>query len=101
MKLQRLIEQYIAYQQSLGTAFLTDAMILRAFGRAIGARAQTTDVRLQQVESFLGKTRPVTITWHTRFRRLRSFFQYAVSRGYLAIAPLPTTIPKPPPPFVP
>ena len=29
MKLQRLIEQYIAYQQSLGTAFLTDAMILR------------------------------------------------------------------------
>jgi integrase/recombinase XerD len=101
MKLQRLIEQYIAYQQSLGTAFLTDAMILRAFGRAIGARARIADIRLQQVESFLGKTRPVTITWHTKFRRLRSFFQFAVSRGHLAVAPLPTTIPKRPPPFAP
>jgi site-specific recombinase XerD len=101
MKLQRLIEQYIAYQQSLGTAFLTDAMILRAFGRANGARARIADIRLHQVESFLGETRPVTITWHTKFRRLRSFFQYAVSRGYLAVAPLPTTVPKRPPPFVP
>jgi integrase/recombinase XerD len=101
MKLQRLIEQYIAYQQSLGTAFLTDAMILRAFGRTNGSRARIADIRLHQVESFLGKTRPVTITWHTKFRRLRSFFQYAVSRGYLAVAPLPTTIPKQPPPFVP
>ena len=43
----------------------------------------------------------VTITWHTKFRRLRSFFRYAVSRGYLAVAPLPTVIPKRPPPFVP
>jgi site-specific recombinase XerD len=101
MNLQRLIEQYIAFQQSLGTAFLTDARILRAFGRAVGARARITDIRLQQVESFLGETRPVTITWHTKFRRLRSFFHYAVSRGYLAVAPLPTTIPKRPPPFVP
>jgi integrase/recombinase XerD len=101
MKLQRLIEQYIAYQQSHGTAFLTDAMILRAFGRANGSRARIADIRLHHVESFLGATRPVTITWHTKFRRLRSFFQYAVSRGYLAVAPLPNTVPKRPPPFVP
>jgi integrase len=53
------------------------------------------------VETFLGKIRPVTITWHHKFRRLRSFFNYAVSRGYLAVAPLPTAIPRQPPPFVP
>jgi integrase/recombinase XerD len=101
MNLQRLIEQYIAFQQSLGTAFRTDAIILRAFGRALGARARITSVRPQQVETFLGKARPVTITWHTKFRRLRSFFHYAISRGYLAVAPLPTAIPKRPPLFVP
>ena len=101
MNLQSLIEQYIAFQQSLGTAFLTDAMILRAFGRTLGARARIAEVRPQQVEAFLGETRPVTITWHTKFRRLRSFFHYAVSRGYLAVTPLPTAIPRRPPPFVP
>lgn len=101
MNLQKLIEQYIDYQQSLGTAFLTDALILRAFGRALGVRARIANVRPQQVEGFLGKTRPVTITWHTKFRRLRSFFHYAVSRGYIAVAPLPIVIPKRPPPFVP
>jgi site-specific recombinase XerD len=101
MNLHQLIEQYIAFQQSLGTAFLTDARILRAFGRTIGVKTRIAEVRPQQVDAFLGTTRPVTITWHTKFRRLRSFFHYAVSRGYLAVAPLPTVIPRRPPPFVP
>ncbi len=101
MNLQRLIEQYIAFQQSLGTPFLTDASILRAFGRALGVRKRITTIRPQQVEAFLGTTRPVTTTWYSKFHRLRSFFHYAVSRGYLTVAPLPTTIPKRPPPFVP
>jgi integrase/recombinase XerD len=101
MKLQHLIEQYIAFQQALGTAFLTDARILRAFGRAVGVKARIADVRPRQVDTFLGTTRPVTITWHDKFRRLRSFFHYAISRGYLDVAPLPTVIPRRPPPFVP
>jgi integrase/recombinase XerD len=101
MKLQQLIEQYIAFQQSLGMAFVTDAITLRAFGRALGVRASVGDVRPQQVEKFLGKTKPVTVTWHNKYGRLRSFFRYAVSRGYLAEAPLPTLIPKRPPDFVP
>ena len=36
MNLQRLIEQYISFQQSLGSSFTTDATNLRAFGRARG-----------------------------------------------------------------
>jgi site-specific recombinase XerD len=101
MNLQRLIEQYIALQQSLGAPFLTNAMVLRAFGRALGVRATIANVRPQQVEAFLGKTKPVTLTWHSKFSRLRPFFQYAVSRGYISAAPLPTVIPKRPPTFVP
>jgi integrase/recombinase XerD len=101
MKLQHLIEQYITFQQSLGAAFLTDACILRAFGRRRGAKARIADIRPRHVDAFLGKARPVTINWHDKFRRLRSFFHYAISRGYLTAAPLPATIPKRPPPFVP
>ncbi len=101
MNAQHLIEQYIAFQQSLGTPFVTDARILRAFGRAVRVKARIADVRPRQVDAFLGTARPVTITWHDKFRRLRSFFQYAISRGYLATAPLPTVIPKRPAPFVP
>jgi len=101
MNLHQLIEQYIAFQQSLGNAFLTEARTLRAFGRTIGVKARIADVRPRQVDAFLGTTRPVTINWHIKFRRLRSFFHYAVNRGYLAVAPLPTVIPRRPPPFVP
>ena len=47
MNLQRLIEQYISFQQSLGSSFITDAGILRAFGRARGPRASVAGVRVR------------------------------------------------------
>ena len=101
MNLQRLIEQYIEFRQSLGTPFVTNAIALRAFGRVMGEEASIADVQPQHVDAFLGEIRPVTSTWHGKCSRLRTFFQYAVSRGYIAIAPLPTVIPKQPAPFVP
>ena len=101
MNLQRLIEQYISYQQSLGSSFITDASILRAFGRARGPRASVAGVRVRHVDAFLGKARPVTRTWFTKLSCLRCFFRYAVSRGYITTAPLPTVMPKRPPAFVP
>jgi integrase/recombinase XerD len=101
MNLQQLIERYIALQQSLGASFRANAAVLRAFGRALGARASIADVRLQNVEAFLGTARPVTLTWHSKLNRLRPFFQYAVSRGYIATPPLPTVIAQRPSPFVP
>ena len=101
MNLQRLIEQYISFQQSLGSPFITDAITLRAFGRARGPRASIASVRPKHVDAFLGTTRPVTTTWFGKFSRLRSFFKYAVSRGYLRTLPLPAVIPQRPPAFVP
>jgi len=101
MNLQRLIEQYISFQQSLGMSFITDAITLRAFGRARGARASVASVRVQHVDAFLGKARPVTMNWFHKLGHLRCFFRYAVSRGYITAAPLPTVMPKQPPAFVP
>ena len=101
MNLQRLIEQYISFQQSLGSPFTTDAFILRRFGRTCGVRTSIAGVRVEHVDAFLGKARPVTETWFSKLSRLRCFFRYAVSRGYITTAPLPTVMPKHPPEFVP
>jgi len=101
MNLQRLIEQYISYQRSLGSVFRSEAALLRAFGRARGPRASVAGVRVRHVDAFLGKARPVTRTWFTKLSCLRCFFRYAVSRGHITTAPLPTVMPKRPPVFVP
>jgi site-specific recombinase XerD len=101
MNLQRLIEQYISFQRSLGSSFIGDARILRAFGRARGPRANVASVHVRHVDAFLGKARPVTTTWFNKLSCLRCFFRYAVSRGHIATAPLPTVVPKRPPVFVP
>ena len=101
MNLQRLIEQYISFQQSLGVTSVRDAETLRAFGRACGPRANVANVRVSHVDAFLGTIRPVTRTWFLKLSLLRGFFRYAVSRGYVAAAPLPIVMPKHPPQFVP
>ena len=75
--------------------------LLRAFGRARGPRASVASVRVRHVDAFLGKARPVTRTWFTKLSCLRCFFRYAVSRGHITTAPLPTVMPKRPPAFVP
>ena len=101
MNLQRLIEQYISFQRSLGSAFIRDAEMLRAFCRTRGPRANVADIHVRHVDAFLGKARPVTKTWFNKLSCLRGFFRYAVSRGYVTAAPLPTVMPKRPPLFVP
>ena len=101
MNLHRLIEQYISFQQSLGSSFITDASVLRAFGRTRSPRASVASVCVRHVEAFLGNARPVTKTWFNKLSCLRCFFRYAVSRDHISAAPLPTVIPKHPPEFVP
>ena len=101
MNLQLLIEQYIAYRQSLGEQQKSNGCTLRAFGHFIGAGVQIADVHPDQVKAFLAGTGPITVNWHIKLSVLRNFYQYAVSRGYAAEAPLPTVIPKRPPVFVP
>ena len=43
----------------------------------------------------------MTKTWFTKLSCLRCFFRYAVTRGHITTAPLPTVMPKRPPVFVP
>lgn len=100
MNLQKLIDQYLAYRQTLGYSFRTVGIILHAFGRAIGA-ADVTEVRAEQVNDFLAGTGSITRNWFARHRALLGFYRYAISRGHVAASPLPTVLPKEPPRFIP
>lgn len=101
MNLHQLIEQYVTFRRSLGERFDTHNSTLRAFCRAIGPTVDVADVREDQVRSFLAGKGPITHAWHARHDALLGFYRYALSRGYVASAPLPAILPSRPPPFVP
>lgn len=99
MKLRDLIVDYVVFQQSMGRKFTSDRYLLHSFCRAMGSDIGVKDVDGGRVLSFLG--RPVTCYWHRKYSTLRRFYRYAISRGHVSTSPLPTTVPKVPPPFVP
>lgn len=100
MKLRYLICDYVTFRQSLGQKFTTFANILRAFGKASGGDdIEAGQINPDQVLSFLGQ--PTTCYWHLKYNALAGFYRYATSRNYILSSPLPTTVPKLPPRFVP
>ena len=101
MKLHELIERYIAFRRALGDRFLSAARCLRGFARAVGLRATVRAVRRTQVDAFLAGDGPITSAWHVKHTTLLGFYRYAIGRGHVAEAPLPTVLPKRPPAFVP
>jgi integrase/recombinase XerD len=96
-----LVTQYVTFRRTLGERCKTNEAILRSFCRSIGPRTPVAVIGADAVAAFLVGAGPVTSAWHIRHRALKGFFRFAVSRGHRNDAPLPTVIPKPPPPFVP
>jgi integrase len=101
MKLVTAITQYIVYRRALGEIYQTNGRMLIAFGRAMGPHKTLATVHPKQVSRFLNGEGPITANWHAKCQALRGFYRYAISRGYVASSPLPTDVPKRPPPFVP
>jgi len=101
MKLSQRITQYVAFRKSLGQRFETNECQLRAFSRFMGEGANIRSVKPRQVAAFLAGRGPITCSWHVKYRALRGFFSYAVTRGYLSASPLPAIVPKQPARFVP
>lgn len=103
MKLQQLIQQYLSYRKTLGWRPRSNGGHLGGFGRFIGADADIVDVRPEQVAAFLrgGPTGRVTLSWHHKCGALRSFYRWAIDRGYVAQSPLPDVVPRRPTAFVP
>jgi site-specific recombinase XerD len=101
MKLYKLINQYVTYRRSLGEKFQTNDLMLRAFCRAVGKHSTIKNVSSRQVKAFIQGSGPVTSAWHIRFNAVKGFYTYAVGRNYVTIVPLPKTIPRRPPAFIP
>jgi len=101
MNLRKLIQQYLTYQESLGWCHLRCGGYLGGLGRFMGAGVDIADVRTDHVQAFLVGSGPLTATWHIKYSILRSFYRYAISRGYVTASPLPAEVPQPPSAFVP
>jgi integrase/recombinase XerD len=95
MKLSALVAQYVAYKQSMGMRFHTEARTLRSFCRAIG-EISVAEIAPGRVQAYIAGTGPVTRFWHRKHEVLRGFYRFAMARGYAASSPLPKIIPKPP-----
>ncbi len=101
MTINDLVTHYVAFRRTLGEKCIITEKTLRAFCRAAGARTIVGRIRLKTVAEFLVGTGPITRTWHFKYSALKGLFRFAVSRGHLDKAPLPTEVPKCPPTVVP
>jgi integrase/recombinase XerD len=101
MNIKHLVTQYVAFRRALGEQCKTREIHLRAFCRVIGPRTPIKRIRLKDVNAFLAGTGPFTNTWFSKYTALKGAFRFAINRGKLATAPLPTDLPKPLPTVTP
>ena len=100
MKLAQAVSAYVAYKQSLGMRFATEARALKSFSRALGD-VDLDRIEPEQVRAFLDGTGPVTWFWHRKLDALRGFYRFALARRYTPRSPLPTNVPRCPQAFAP
>ena len=101
MKLQELIDQYVAFRKSMGEDFESAESLLNTFCRRMGVEIDLRNVRAKQVQGFLTGTGPITRYWRRKYDALRGLYRYATSRGLVVDTPLPISVPKLPERFVP
>ena len=100
MKLAQAVAAYVAYKQSLGMRFATEARALKSFSRALGD-VDLDRIEPEQVRAFLDGTGPMTRFWSRKLDALRGFYRFALARRYTPRSPLPTNVPRCPQAFVP
>jgi integrase/recombinase XerD len=101
VNLQSIVEQYATFRKTLGERFGVNGRLLKAFCRAMGQDLDITDISPEKVSAFLTGKGPLTASWHAKHNSLLGFYRYAISRGFVAVSPLPLVIPKRPPAFQP
>jgi site-specific recombinase XerD len=101
MKLHALVTQYIAFRESFGEDFGSQARLLRQFSRDMGPELEATEIQPERVKTFLDGTRPLSSYWHRKQSILRGFYRYAITRGLVVSSPVPDQAPKRPPAMTP
>lgn len=100
MTVSQAAELYVAHKRGLGMRAHTIARILRSFCNAL-KDPDLGDLQEPAVQAFLTGQGPITSNYHCKRGALRGWFQYLMVRGHLERSPLPGTVAKPPPDFVP
>jgi len=100
MKVDQAVATYVAYKQSLGMRFATEARTLKSFSKSVGA-VDVDRIGPRQVRNFLDGQGPMTRFWHRKFDALKGFYRFCLARGYAHHVPLPTTAARCPPSFTP
>lgn len=85
----------------MGEKFLTNECYLKAFSRSMGNNIKIKDITPEMVTEFLYDRIPITSAWFIKHTALLGFYEYAIGRGFVDSSPLPLTLPKRPPAFVP
>ncbi len=93
MRLPEAIAAYVAYKQSLGMRFATEARTLKSFYRTLGD-IDMNEISPEGVSTYLAGNGSITAFWHRKLSALRGFYRFAIARGYATCSPLPVTAPK-------
>ena len=93
MKLAQVIQSYVALKQAMGSRFHSEAVILKAFSRAVGDLA-IAEVTAEHVAAYLAGHGPITRFWHHKHSVLQGLSRFAIGRGSGLGLPLPATTPK-------
>jgi site-specific recombinase XerD len=101
MNITDLVTHYVSFRRTLGNRCDTTENILRSFCRFVGLATPVARIRPKTVDRFLVGTWLSTRTWHFKYGALKGLFRFAISRGHVDKAPLPTELPKYQSSFVP
>jgi site-specific recombinase XerD len=91
MTLNEIARQYVAFRKSMGDDFSSAQSVLKTFCRRVGEDTELADVTADHVQAFLIGTGTVSGYWRRKYDALRGLYRYAISRGFIDKAPLPST----------
>ncbi len=93
MRIAEAVLRYVAQRRLRGCQFVKGQKQLSAFSRFVGDK-EMTDITVQEVAGFIGKSASLTPSWRSRYLTLRKFLRFWSFRGVMPVVVMPL-LPKP------
>ena len=91
MTLNEIVLRYVAFRKSMGDDFSSAESVLKTFCRRVGEDVELADITANHVQAFLVGTGAISGYWRRKYDALRGLYRYAISRGFIDKAPLPSS----------
>ena len=101
MKLSKSINEYLTYRYAMGAKLQAQSNTLRLFLKFIGKDIDIEHVLPEKVRLFIFDRQPITSYAFDKHSVLNCFYRFAITRGHVRNSPVPESLPKKPPSFVP